>query len=363
MKKEAVLYEKLENNKVQCNVCARKCVIKDGKRGNCTTRLNEGGTLYTLIYGSLISRGSIDPIEKKPLYHYYPGHSIYSIASVGCNFHCTMCQNWDISQCHPNDDGNKAICEEGGYRGTSYNLVQMTPKELIQAVKNSNCRLIAYTYNEPTIWHEYIMDVATLAHENDIKNVLVTNGYSTPEASEELVKVMDAANIDIKAFNDGFYKRIAKVNALQPVLDTAAFWKNHGMHIELTNLIIPNENDDLQEIRAMCEWVVSILGKETPMHFSAYHPAYKMNHTRTPVELLENTYSIAQQAGLFYVFIGNVHTSRGNNSVCKNCNAVLIERRGYSISNIHMGKDNECSECGNPTFIQGMGKKRVGFRF
>jgi pyruvate formate lyase activating enzyme len=368
MKKEAVLYEKLDNNRVQCNVCARRCIIKEGIRGNCSTRINEGGKLYTLIYGSLISRGSIDPIEKKPLYNYYPGHNIYSIASVGCNFHCTMCQNWSISQCYPNETGTKAICDEGGYRGSNYELVQLSPLELIKLVEKSGCKLIAYTYNEPTIWHEFIMDVAELAHQNNIKNVLVTNGYSTPEASEELVKVIDAANIDFKAFTDDFYQRIAKVKGLQPVLDTAKFWKSHGLHIEITNLIIPQENNNPSEIRKMCEWIMENLGPDTPIHFSAYHPDYKMtDHMRTPTHTLEDAYSIAKQVGLYYVYIGNVHSSVGNNSLCYNCKELLIKRKGYTISEINLEESdrssNCCPNCGKPTFIEGMGKKRVGFSF
>jgi pyruvate formate lyase activating enzyme len=367
MKKEAVLYDKLDDNKVQCKVCARRCIIKNGMRGNCSTRINENGTLFTLIYGSLISRGSIDPIEKKPLYNYYPGHSIYSVASVGCNFHCTMCQNWSISQCYPNENGSRAICEEEGSRDSSYGLVQMSPVELIEAVERSNCKLIAYTYNEPTIWHEYIMDVAELAHQRDIKNVLVTNGYSTPEASEELIKVMDAANIDFKAFSDSFYQRIAKVNSMQPILDTAKYWKSHGMHIEITNLIIPQENDNPVEIRSMCDWILKNLGPDTPLHFSAYHPDYKMqHHTQTPLYSLETAYSIAKEVGLYYVYIGNVHSAKGNNSICYNCNELLVERMGYSISKINLLESNHinvCPKCGKPSYIQGMGKKRAGFRF
>ncbi len=367
MKKEAVLYDKLDDNKVQCNVCARRCVINQGKRGNCGTRLNEDGILYTLIYGSLISRGSIDPIEKKPLYNYYPGHEIYSVASVGCNFHCTMCQNWSISQCHPDEEGNNAICDEGGYRGTSYGLVQLSPEELITLVEKSKCELIAYTYNEPLIWHEYIIEVAKLAHQKKIKNVLVTNGFSTPEASKEIVKVMDAANIDFKAFDDEFYRKVAKVGGLQPVLETAKNWKSNGMHLEITNLIIPEENDNPKDIQRMCEWIVENLGRETPIHFSAYHPDYKMqNHHQTPVHTLETAFSIAKDAGLYYVYIGNVHSSKGNSSFCYECNEILVERKGYSISRINLQQkngSNYCPKCGKLTYIKGMGKKRVGFRF
>lgn len=359
-----MLYQKLDDKRVKCNVCAHRCVIRDKQRGICTTRLNEAGTLYTLIYGSLISRGSIDPIEKKPLYNYYPGHDIYSIASVGCNFHCTMCQNWSISQCFPNENGSKAICEEGEYKDNSYKLVQMTPSELIENIKQSGCELIAFTYNEPTIWHEYVMDVASLAKKANIKSVLVTNGFSTPEASDELVKVIDAANIDFKAFNDSFYKRVAKVKGLQPVLDTAKHWKSHGMHIEITNLIIPEENDNPIEIQNMCEWIVANLGPETPLHFSAYHPDYKMlNHSQTPITTLEKAFDIAHAAGLYYTYIGNVHSSKGNNTYCHKCNNILIERTGFTVSAINLDAENNCKNCGEPTFIKGIGKKRVGFWF
>lgn len=364
MKKEAVLYEKLEDKKVRCNVCARRCIIVDGKRGNCTTRKNEDGILYTLVYGSLISRGSIDPIEKKPLYNFWPGYNIYSIATVGCNFHCKMCQNWDISQCFPSENGKQAKCEEGGHRGTDYSLFEMNPEELIKLVKKSGCNLIAYTYNEPTIWHEFIMDVGNLAKQNGIGNVLVTNGYSTPEASQELVKVMDAANIDFKAFTDDFYKRIAQIPSIQPVLDTAKYWKSHGMHIEITNLLIPDENDNYDDIRKMCKWIVDNLGNDTPLHFSAYHPDYKLiSHSATPSATLEQAYTIAKEEKLQHVYIGNVRTSNGNNTYCPKCNNLLIERMGYTISKINLREDNTCPKCGNATLIKGKSKTRNGFAF
>lgn len=362
MKRESVLYDKLDNLKVKCNVCARRCIITDGNRGNCNTRKNESGILYSLVYGSLISQGTIDPIEKKPLYHFYPGHGIYSIATIGCNFHCKMCQNWSISQCYPNEDGSVAVCEDTGNRGDSYPLVQMQPEELVKRVKKSGCKLIAYTYNEPLIWHEFIMDVAKLAKEAGIKNVLVTNGYSTPEASDELVKVMDAANIDFKAFTDDFYRKIVNVPDFKPVLNTAKHWKAHGLHIEITNLIIPDENDDHDQIISMCKWIKKNLGSKTPIHFSAYHPDYKMqNHNRTPRKTLESAHKIAVNEGLNYVYIGNVISSKGNNTYCPNCKELLVERSGYSLKTINLlVKDdtNICLKCGFNTGIIGKVKER-----
>lgn len=363
MKKEAVLYDKLDDNKVQCNVCAHRCVIKEGKKGFCLTRINESGVLYTVVYGSLISKGSIDPIEKKPLYHFWPGHSIYSIATIGCNFRCKHCQNWSISQCYPNEDGSKAICENGGgWRGQNYPLVKMSPEQLIARVKRSDAKLIAYTYNEPLIWHEYITDVAKLAKKEGILNVLVTNGYSTPEASEELVRVMDAANIDIKAFTDKFYRKIVGVKSLQPVLDTAKFWSESGMHIEITNLIIPDENDNHEEIRGMCSWIRDNLGSLTPLHFSAYHPDYKLtDHQRTSAKILEEAYDIAENVGLKNIYIGNLRASKGNNTYCPSCGQLIIERSGYRLSQVNLDKNAKCPKCGEPTGIEGKAIKRSGF--
>jgi len=364
MKKEAVLYEKLSDKKVKCNVCARRCIINDGKRGNCGTRKNENGILYTLVYGSLISRGSIDPVEKKPLYNYWPGHGIYSIATVGCNFHCKHCQNWEISQTYPNENGTIAICEEGGWRGQNFPLVELMPEDIIRLIKKSGSNLLAFTYNEPLIWHEYVIDLATLAKEEGIKSVLVTNGYSTPEASAELVKVIDAANIDIKAFNDEFYKKIVTVPNFQPVLDTSIYWKRNGMHIEITNLIIPNENDNFEEIRNMCKWINKNLGELTPLHFSAYHPDYKLQeYNPTPVSTLEQAYDIAKEEGLKYVYIGNVSSSKGNDSFCPKCGELLIKRYGWSIEKINLTKDNKCPNCNAETGIQGESKTRKGFWF
>ncbi|MHA1819443.1 MAG: AmmeMemoRadiSam system radical SAM enzyme [Promethearchaeota archaeon] len=366
--KEAVLYEKLKKNMVRCNVCARRCIITEGNRGNCGIRKNIGGKLYNLVYGSMISKGSIDPIEKKPLYNFWPGYNIYSVATVGCNFHCKMCQNWDISQCYPNDEGTQAICEDVGsgfrFRPQSYPLTRMTPEELVQRVKKSGTELIAYTYNEPTIWHEYIIDVAKLAKEEGIKNVLVTNGYSTPEASEQLVKYMDAANIDFKAFTDDFYKRIVGVPSMKPVLDTSIYWKTHGMHIEITNLIIPEENDNPDEIREMTRWINKNLGADTPIHFSAYHPDYKLrDKPRTSPEILLTAYNIAKEEGLHHVYIGNVYTSKGNNTYCPECGELLIERAGYTIKKLNLGPNNTCPKCGADTEIKGKARTRSSFFF
>jgi len=302
MKKRATLWEKLEDNKVKCNICAWRCVRAPGKRGFCRTRMNIEGEMYTLIYGSMISPGSLDPIEKKPLYNFWPGATAYSIASIGCNFTCKMCQNWNISQCTPTENGN--------------------------------------------IWHEFIIDVAKLAHEHDILNILVTNGYSTPEASAELVKYMDAANVDIKAFTDKFYKEVCGVPSLQPVLDTCVRWKKAGMHIETTNLIIPNKNDNLDDIRNLAKWVKDNLGPETPLHFSAYYPTFKMSEKRTSYEILDKAYNIAKEEGLYYVYVGNMRHPKGENSYCPNCDSLVLGRSGYSFTKVNLKNGNICGSCG-----------------
>ncbi len=346
MKKEAVLWESLDSNKVKCKVCAWRCERTPGQRGFCRTRMNIDGKMYTLIYGSMISRGSLDPIEKKPLYNFWPGATAYSIASIGCNFRCKHCQNWNISQCTISEDGKNGFYEIAECEGRGMKMYETTPEKLIKDVVKSGAKTIAYTYNEPLIWHEYIVDVAKLAHEHNILNILVTNGYSTPEADQELVKCMDAANVDVKAFTDKFYKEVCGVQSLQPVLDTCVRWKNAGMHVEITNLIIPNKNDDINEIRALSKWIKEDLGPETPLHFSAYYPTFRMDEPRTSSDILEKAYDIAGEEGLYYIYVGNMRSKQGGNTYCPSCGNLVIGRVGYSFTSLDLKDGNKCGKCG-----------------
>ena len=355
MKKEAEFYEKLEDGKVQCHVCGHSCVIKDGGRGFCNTRLNEKGTLYTLTYGSLISNGSIDPIEKKPLYHFYPGKTAYSIASIGCSAKCDHCQNWSISRSIVDVDGRNGDVPKkdrgpSSFRGSHISLVQKSPEALIQLVKRAGAETIAFTYNEPLIWYEYVRDVSLLAQKEDIKTILVTNGYSSLETNKEYVKFIDAANIDVKAFDDEFYKNICKITNWERILDTAKCFHENGVHVEITNLIIPGYNDSEEMIKALINWVRDELDDRVPIHFSAYHPVYKLQAKSTPTKTLLNAYTWAKKAGLHYVFLGNVRTPEGNNSYCPECEALLVSRMGYHIEIKHL-KSGKCTNCNAETGI------------
>lgn len=334
MKHKAVLWDRLEDKKVKCHVCANECIILPDKIGICQTRKNFDGELYTMIYGSLISGGSLDPIEKKPLYNFWPGATAYSIASFGCSFRCSNCQNWQISQTSPIEYNNR--------------LLEMTPEQLVKKVVKSGAKTLAYTYNEPLIWHEWILDTTKLLKEQDIKTILVTNGYSTPEASQELIEVgVDAANIDIKAMSDEFYKKICSVKSVQPVLDTAKRFKENRIYVELTNLIIPDLNDKKEDIKILCDWVVENLGKNTPIHFSAYHPDYKApSDKRTPASTLDIAYNIAKESGLYFPYVGNIYHEDGSNTLCPKCNHLIISRSGYQFKKIDINKDKSCPNCG-----------------
>ncbi|WP_457916378.1 AmmeMemoRadiSam system radical SAM enzyme [Candidatus Lokiarchaeum ossiferum] len=346
----------LKDKKVRCKVCSHYCVISPGKRGFCNTRENIEGKLYTLIYGSCISTGSIDPVEKKPLYHFWPGSDAYSIATIGCSFRCQHCQNWEISQSHPDSNGEFAQFkqkDQTNFGARSFPLTKMTPEQVVSNVKRSKSRSIAYTYNEPTIWYEFIKDTSILAKREGIKNILVTNGYSSSEANRDYIKFIDGANIDIKAFSDKFYKEIVGIPSIKPVLETAEFFYKNGVHVELTTLIIPNQNDKESEIRELIQWVINKLGSEVPMHFSAYRPMYRMNEPSTSSNILEQYYEIAKKEGLQNVFLGNINSKRGNHSICPSCGEIIIHRHGYSISNKNLTENNTCKKCGSKIAIQG----------
>jgi len=335
--REAMFYEKVDDNLVNCNLCSHRCSrIADSKRGICGVRENRDGKLYSLVYGRVAAH-SVDTIEKKPLFHFLPGSKSYSIATVGCNFRCDNCQNFDISQLPK---------ERGIIVGQD-----VSPEEIVSAAKRSNCESIAYTYSEPTIFFEYAYDIAKLASKEGIKNVFVTNGYITPEALQEISPYLDAANIDLKSFSDDFYRKNCGAR-LEPVLDSIRFYKSLGIWTEITTLIIPSLNDSEEELRKIAEFIKNEVGEETPWHITQFHPTYKLiDLPRTPVTILRKAREIGLEAGLRYVYEGNVPGENGENTYCHNCGKLLIRRFGYSIQENKI-KNSACTYCG--TKIDGL---------
>jgi pyruvate formate lyase activating enzyme len=328
--KEAMFYEKLDNNLVNCNLCSHRCrKIAESKRGICGVRENINGTLYSLVYGKAVAR-SVDPIEKKPLFNFLPGSRAYSIATVGCNFRCDNCQNYDISQL---PSVRSTIVGE-----------DVPPEEVVLAAKLSNCESIAYTYTEPTIFFEYALDIAKIARNEGIKNVFVTNGYITPEALKEIGPYLDAANIDLKSFSDEFYRKNCGAR-LEPVLDSIRLYKSLGIWIELTTLIIPALNDSEEELRKIAEFIKEV-GAEIPWHITQFHPTYKLiDKPVTPVTTLRRARQIGLEAGLRYVYEGNVPGENGENTYCPKCQKMLIRRLGYQIIENKI-KNSTCPYCG-----------------
>jgi pyruvate formate lyase activating enzyme len=327
----AYLYKSLNEKKVKCNLCNHRCVIKNGRRGICGVRENQEGTLKTLVYGKLIAN-HIDPIEKKPLFHFMPGSLSYSIATVGCNFKCLFCQNADISQM-PSD-------HNGMITGDLY-----TPEEVVDAAVKGNCKSIAYTYTEPTIYFEFAFDTAKLAHAKGIKNVFVTNGYMTSEALQMISPYLDAANVDLKAFNASFYKNVVKAR-LEPVKETLKRMKSLGIFVEVTTLLIPGLNDDKHELEMLAEFLVKSLGPETPWHISRFHPTYKLlDRPSTPLESLIMAREIGIKSGLKYVYTGNVPGENGEKTFCYKCNNILIDRWGFYVRE-NLIENGKCPHCG-----------------
>ena len=334
--KEAMLYEKLSDGKVKCNLCNHRCTIKDGNYGICGVRQNIDGSLYTLVYDKIIA-SHIDPIEKKPLFQFYPGSTAYSIATVGCNFKCKHCQNADISQ---------LPVERKGYVVGE----RMSPKEIVEAAHRSSCQSIAYTYTEPTIFFELAYETAQKAHEKGIKNIFVTNGYMTREALEEISPYLDGMNIDVKAFTEKFYKEICSAR-LAPVLDTITLARNLGLWVEVTTLVIPTLNDSEDELRRIAEFLRDV-DVSIPWHISQFYPTYQLtNLPRTPVETLHMARKIGLEIGLRYVYEGNV-PGRNENTYCPGCGELLIERWGYTIQKNTI-IESKCPSCGSP--VAGVG--------
>lgn len=334
--KEALFYRRLKDNLVQCFSCAHKCIIRNGERGICRVHKNINGKLYLLVYGRL-SAMAIDPIEKKPLFHWYPGSPTFSISTIGCNFKCPWCQNWDISQADPDN----------------VKLRYVSPEDVVRLAKKYSCPSISITYNEPTIWLEYVLDVSKLASKDNIKIVLVTNGYFSEESFNEMYKYFHAANIDVKAFREETYKKYIGAR-LQPVLDSIIAMKEKKIHVETTYLIIPGLNDSEEEIRSMVKWHIDNLGPDTPLHLSRFYPHYKfMDRSPTPIETIERAYRIAREEGLRYIYVGNVFGHKGEYTYCPNCGKPVIKRIGFEIVEYNLDEDNRCKYCSTKISIVG----------
>ena len=339
--REAVLWKRIEDKPgfVECFLCARRCIIAPQKYGACGVRKNIDGKLYTLVYG-LLSATNIDPIEKKPLYHFEPGSGVFSISTVGCNFFCQFCQNWEISQ---------SRLEKGLYGH------YMEPEKLVDMALRYGAEGFAYTYNEPTIFIEYILAVSKIAKSKGLYNMMVTNGYATPEAIKLLGSYIDAATVDFKGGgNPDFYRKYMFVPDPSPIYDALLEMKKQGWWIEITNLVVPKYGDKEEDIVKLSKWIVDNLGHETPFHLLRFHPDYKLlDLPPTPVEKLEKLAKIAQQQGLVHVFIGNVWGHPLENTYCPKCSLTVIERRGFTITAWRLDSNNKCRNCGYPVKIRG----------
>ncbi len=320
----------LEDGRIQCDLCPRDCRLGEGQRGACFVRQNSSGEMALTTYGRS-SGFCIDPIEKKPLNHFYPGSSVLSFGTAGCNLMCKFCQNWDISKS----------------RDMDRLMDQAAPQEIARSAGEWNCRSVAFTYNDPVVFAEYAMDVADACHERGIKTVAVTAGYIHPSPRLDFFAKMDAANVDLKAFTDDFYFRLTAAH-LKPVLDTLRYIK-HETHtwLEITTLLIPGQNDSTEELAAMSEWIAQELGPDVPLHFSAFHPDYKLTDIpATPLATLERARAIAHSAGFHHVYTGNVHDTSGGSTYCPCCNSLLIVRDWYEISGYRLTEDGHCPDCG-----------------
>lgn len=327
--KKAVLWV-VEGDKVRCNLCNWRCLIADGMRGHCGVRRNLGGILYSLCYDKVCA-ASADPIEKKPLFHFFPSTQSYSISTPGCNFQCGFCQNWQISQMPVEDD-----------------LIQGTaiaPQVIVDEAIRAGCASIAYTYTEPTIFMELCADTARIAKDNGLKNVFVSNGFMTIEAIEFARPWLDAINIDLKSFREDYYRDVCKAK-LAPVLDTIRYIaRQTDIWMELTTLVVPSENDSDQELTQIAEFIAKEAGTDVPWHVSRFYPMYKMNdHGSTPTETMMRAYEIGKTAGLKYVYVGNLPAAKAESTYCPQCSEMVIERVGYTLGKVRM-KDGQCANC------------------
>lgn len=324
---EARYYEKLPNRKIKCGLCPRGCVIDDLERGYCGVRENRGGTYYSLVYGRAASM-HIDPIEKKPLFHFLPGSEAFSLATVGCNVFCKFCQNWELSQSRPEQ----------------VESVSAPPEKIAAAAQGNGCASIAYTYNEPVVFAEYLHDIAERAGNLGVRSVMITNGYIQAKPMLDLCRVLHAVKVDLKAFTQRFYTELVS-GELQPVLDTLVLLKSAGMWTEIVYLVIPGQNDSRSELTGLCKWILDKMGADTPLHFTRFQPQYRMtNLPATPVATLQMARSLALDAGLHFVYTGNVPGDPGENTYCPSCQQLLIRRMGFTVLENKIEK-NKCQKC------------------
>jgi pyruvate formate lyase activating enzyme len=325
--REARFYEKLPNKKIRCQLCPRECVIDDRERGYCGVRENREGTYYTLVYARPCTY-HVDPIEKKPLFHFYPGSRAFSIATAGCNVNCKFCQNWEISQVRPEQ----------------IRSFYLPPDDVAAMARESDCLSIAYTYSEPTIFYEYMADTALAGRERNVRSVVISAGYISEKPLRELCGKVDAIKVDLKAFSEKYYKEVVN-GELKPVLDSLVTMRRMNMWTEVVYLMVPTLNDSESEIRGLCRWVNQYLGPDVPIHFTRFHPYYLLkNLPPTPVKTLDRAWQIAKAEGLHYVYIGNVPGHAAENTVCPGCGALVISRSGYYIREINL-KNNRCIHC------------------
>jgi pyruvate formate lyase activating enzyme len=323
-------FTSLEGGEIQCELCPHRCRVAKGKRGLCRVRENLGGKYYSLVYGNPCAV-HLDPIEKKPFFHVLPSTTSFSLATAGCNFQCKFCQNWEISQASPEDVYSHDV----------------PPELMVKRAKEIGARSIAYTYVEPTIFYEYMIDICHLTKKAGLLNVTHSNGFINPAPLKNLCKVLDAANIDLKGFTENFYRELCG-GELAPVLETLKTLKKEKVHLEITNLIIPTKNDEMSVLKEMCLWVKKELGADTPIHFSRFYPLYKLKTLPpTPVSTLEKSREVALSVGLEYVYVGNIPGHVGESTFCPKCKKMIIQRTGYMVGEINM-KDGKCRYCGKP---------------
>ena len=342
---EGLLWEPRPGGKVRCRVCPRLCVISEGKLGTCKTRKNVGGKCYTLIYDEVVSVMA-DPIEKKPLFHFYPGTQALSLGTLGCNMRCLHCQNWQIAHADAEADG--------------YQMRRLKAENLPRIAIQNDCAGVAWTYNEPTIWLEFALDGAKACHEHGLYTFYVTNGYITREGLDLIAPHLDAYRVDIKGFRPETYKFLAKVPKIEPIFEAAVRAKDvHGCHVEIVTNVIPTVNDDEETLRGIASWIVSELGEKTPWHVTRFYPYLELSHlTPTPIETLERAMAIGREEGLKFVYIGNVPGHPGENTICPNCHRLVIRRDGYSISRVEV-REGYCAFCGEDLNIIQAGRKKA----